>query len=494
MNIKVFGDLNHHVYGNLRRKSEYAFEQLGHTIVENNPEITLTFGSTVHWDELKDLPGKKIFLCHGVDWWRGFESSGNVNIKSCWENCDGIAYSSKFAKHMAEKAFGKKDGPIVWNPSIPDFPDEFKTWEKGERIHIATCAVFRAWKRLHEMERLVKMMNDKGVKMFLHVIGKEGQPPENVKYYGNLGHDKMKEIYRKCHFYMHLAFNDYSPATVGEAMAWGLPVMITNSGGSEDMVQNAGVILENDPFVDYPFNIHREDVVPRIDDRIFEEGLWEMMNNLEYYQQKNKKWVLEEANIIKQAEKFINLAIKPEEYLEYQKTRGMTGCATSQELTPWIERFIKDYSEYIQTPLLDIGGGDGGFVNSIKGFAVGIDLSPMAVRKAIENGVNMVIVDVQKEIPFPDKTFKTVTLFHSLEHLLFPTKAIKEINRVVNGNICVIVPKQEGGDEAHGHYSYFPDLESLKKILPYKVLVEEDWGNMLLIIANNEDINNNLSS
>jgi glycosyltransferase involved in cell wall biosynthesis len=257
MRIKVFGDLNHHVYGDLRRKAEEAFVHLGHQIVETKPDLVLTFGSAVHWNEIKDLSGRKVFLCHGVDWWKGFDSEGNEKIKSCWENCDTIVYSSRFAKHMAEKAFGKKEGIIVWNPAIPDFPEKFNEWHAGETIHIATCAIFRAWKRLYEAERLVKMINDAGNKVELHVIGKDGVPPEQyIHYYGIKNHDEIKDIYRKCHFYLHLAFNDYSPAVVGEAMAWGLPVMITNSGGSKDMVQDNGVILETDPFIDYPFNIH----------------------------------------------------------------------------------------------------------------------------------------------------------------------------------------------------------------------------------------------
>jgi len=117
----------------------------------------------------------------------------------------------------------------------------------------------------------------------------------------------MKEVAKKCHFYLHLGFNDYSPAVVGEMMAWGLPAMVTNSGGSKDIVQDNGIILWVDNFIDSPFNIYREDVLPKVDDEKFENGFWEMMNNLEDYQKKNKEWVLEEINATKQAEKWIKL-------------------------------------------------------------------------------------------------------------------------------------------------------------------------------------------
>ena len=477
MNIKVFGNYNHLTYGNLRKKSEWAFQQLGHTIEEKNPEMILTFGTAAKWEELKEYRAKKIFLCHGVDWWRGFDTSENKIIKENWENCDAVVYSSRFAKHMAEKAFGKKDGEIVCNPGIADMPDTFPTWQKGETVHIATCAIIRAWKRIYEMERLVKIMNNKGQPTELHIIGKDGMK----------SHEEIKEIYKKCHFYLHLAFNDYSPATVGEAMGWGLPVMITNSGGSPDLVQNAGIILQTDPFIDYPFSIHREDILPKIDNNVFEEGFWEMMNNLSYYQQKNKDWVLKEANIIRQSEKLLKLYASISNYKETQRTRGMSG---DDEMSPWITDFLNKYGNYVQEPILDIGGGDGNFVLHLKNqnkFAIDLDISEDAVKRSLEfKKVPIVLGDAQEKIPYPDKSFKTVTLFHSLEHFILPTKVIEEIDRILSGNLCVIVPKQKGWDEGHGHFSYFPNMESLKKLLPdFKVLIEEDLGNMLLIIANN---------
>jgi len=489
MNIKVCGNYGHSTYGNLRRKSEWAFQQLGHTIEESNPEMILTFGTAAKWDELKNYRAKKILLCHGVDWWKGFDTPQNKELKELWDNCDGLVYSSKFAKHMAEKVFGKRDGLIVWNPGVAEIPETSLSWKKGETVHITTCAIFRAWKRLYEMERLVKMMNDKGQPTELHVVGQAGATPESyIHYYGMKSHKEMKEIFRKCHFYMHLAFNDYSPATVGEAMGWGLPVMITNSGGSPDLVQDAGVILQTDPFIDYPFAIHREDILPKVDNDIFECGFWEMMNNLSYYQQKNKEWVLKEANIIKQSEKILRLYASTSNYEETQKTRGMSG---NDEISPWIASFMEKHGDYIKEPVLDIGGGDGNFVLYLKNkgiFSIAMDISDAAIKRSLEfKKVPIVMGDVQERIPYPDKSFKTITMFHSLEHFILPTRAISEINRVLNGNLCIIVPNQKGWDENHGHFSYFPNLESIKKLLSdFKILVEENWGNMFLIIANNE--------
>lgn len=177
-----------------------------------------------------------------------------------------------------------------------------------------------------------------------------------------------------------------------------------------------------------------------------------------------------------------------DEYIRTQADRGVTGSATSEAVSPWIERFIDEYPEYIQSPVLDIGAGDGGFVNYINKnqFGIGIDIFNGAVSKAIRNNVPMILGDAQKGLPFPDKCFKTVTLFHSLEHFIHPEQVIEEINRVLDGHICIIVPIEGESKKAKkfGHYSFYANFEDIK-LEGFDILVEEDWGNMLLVIAKN---------
>lgn len=300
-------------------KASYGFQQLGHPIVEDDPDLVLTFGSSTHWNEIKDLSGKKVLSCHGVDWWRNFESPNNEKIKSVWDNADLVVYQSEFAKHMTEKAFGQKDGPIIWNASISNFPEKFIKWNLREEIKVVCTSIWRPWKRLHEIERLIRLVAQQGQKIKLFVVGKDsvyktasfdlpliGENYEIV-YCGLMNHQQMAELYHQCHIGLHLSFNDFSPATVTEMMAMGLPMIVTNSGGSKDVIQHAGIVLDTDPFVDYPFNIMREDVLPKVDDQKFLDGFWKLMNNLEEYQIKNKEWVLKEANITRQMEKLLKI-------------------------------------------------------------------------------------------------------------------------------------------------------------------------------------------
>ena len=320
MKIKVTQRLGHNVYGEggMYGKLKYGFEKLGHEIVEEEEELLIVPGTSADLSEIK-TDAKKIWWSHGVNWARGFDHEDLTVFKNNYDNCDVIAYQSKFAKHMVEKAFGPKDGPIIWNASIPNLPEKFIEYKEGDEIKLTACSIWRAWKRLHEIERLVRLVASKGHKIHLRVIGKDPadgcpfqEPKEGenyrIEYMGMMNLEQMKPIYDDSHIGIHLAFNDYSPASVTEMMASGLPVIVTDSGGSKDIVQNiGGAIIETDPFIDHSFNIHREDVLPKVDDKKFETILLNMINNLSAHQQANKDWVENEANCVKQAERFLSL-------------------------------------------------------------------------------------------------------------------------------------------------------------------------------------------
>ena len=100
--------------------------------------------------------------------------------------------------------------------------------------------------------------------------------------------------YDECHFYTQLSFNDFSPATVGEAMARGLPVVCGNSGGSPDIVGTSGIIVNIDPYIDYSINTYKQ--IPDIDYKKVVGAFREMANNLEGFRAKTRDRVLSIVN------------------------------------------------------------------------------------------------------------------------------------------------------------------------------------------------------
>jgi glycosyltransferase involved in cell wall biosynthesis len=67
----------------------------------------------------------------------------------------------------------------------------------------------------------------------------------NVVLAGILNHSEMKNIFKKCHLFLHPAIRDACPNVILEALAMGLPVIYNSyEGSSSELVADAGIALD----------------------------------------------------------------------------------------------------------------------------------------------------------------------------------------------------------------------------------------------------------
>ncbi len=95
----------------------------------------------------------------------------------------------------------------------------------------------------------------------------------------------------------------------------------------------------------------------------------------------------------------------------------------------------------LKSPILDFGAGEGVVSNYLieKGYAVkAVDV----VKKIQEKRLEYKIIQNGK-IPYPNKSFNTVTATDVLEHILDIDESILEISRVLkkNGNLVIVTPE-----------------------------------------------------
>ncbi len=96
--------------------------------------------------------------------------------------------------------------------------------------------------------------------------------------------------------------------------------------------------------------------------------------------------------------------------------------------------------------VLDLGCGDGKISKFLKDKTgvdvVGVDISPIAVRKAKELGVEAVVGDAEGKLPFNNNTFDAVFWGDNIEHLFNPELTGLEIKRVLKdgGRLVLSTP------------------------------------------------------
>ena len=103
---------------------------------------------------------------------------------------------------------------------------------------------------------------------------------------------------------------------------------------------------------------------------------------------------------------------------------------------------------WIHGDLLDVGCAAGGFLAEMWGRCtrcVGVDVSEYALgeaRKIIPSGVELLMADVEKGLPFRDGEFDVVVCGFCFEHFRGPEAAAAEIRRVCHGEVVILIPLQ----------------------------------------------------
>lgn len=119
------------------------------------------------------------------------------------------------------------------------------------------------------------------------------------------------------------------------------------------------------------------------------------------------------------------------------------GWENPLELLGFNKKMVLD--NFKESSVLDIGCGDG-FVlkkllekhRNIK--VLGIDISPVAIEKAKQNGIDCQLLDITDRLPFEDNSFDSVLLLDVLEHMFEPEPVLREAVRVASKYVYISVP------------------------------------------------------
>ncbi len=182
----------------------------------------------------------------------------NHRMKSGLHQADYVIYQSQFCKESADEFLGAFTGPsqIIYNSVDTSRFSEKKNNARKHSLTLLLGGNQYAQYRLETAIRTIAILAERGIEAKLIVTGKvawdgksekecrqlaanliQGLGIQNqVEFTGQYEQSSAPEIYGKADILLHTKWRDPCPGLVIEAMACGLPVVYSKSGGMPELV------------------------------------------------------------------------------------------------------------------------------------------------------------------------------------------------------------------------------------------------------------------
>ena len=182
----------------------------------------------------------------------------NAPIIYSYNNADAVVFQSKFNKVLIEAWFGKhKNSHVIHNASdeklINAANKQFWNSKLGIDTEVWCCASnWRPHKRLRENIRYFLEFAPKNATLAiagaLHMDEAKQimRIDKRIVLVGDLDYMSLLSLYKRCSTFIHLAYLDHCPNVVVDAQASGCKVICSSSGGTQEVVSNGTIVLEDE--------------------------------------------------------------------------------------------------------------------------------------------------------------------------------------------------------------------------------------------------------
>jgi len=190
-------------------------------------------------------------------WYQGDWRAENARMARTYRQANHVFWQSEFCRRAADEFLGAREGTgeVLYNAiDTARFTPPDRAYE-GPTVFLATGKI-----DIHLMYRLESTLQgfarvaaqgldcrlrfagwmDAGAQTRAHALAVELGVADRVEFLGRYSQADAPGIYRSAHVYVLTKHNDPCPNAVIEAMACGLPVVYSASGGVPELVGDAG--------------------------------------------------------------------------------------------------------------------------------------------------------------------------------------------------------------------------------------------------------------
>ena len=218
---------------------------------------------------LRCLKWRKVPIVHNqngifnASWYDGDWRLMNKRMARTFHQADYVFYQSEFCRNAAERFCGHREGPgeVLYNAvDTKFFTPGGATWIAGERrfrFLLTGKITQHLYYRLESTTRGLAEAVLLGLNCELRIAGWVGEEPrrrvlalaaqlgisDRVCLTGPYRQEDAPEIYQWADSLVMTKHNDPCPNTVLEAMACGLAVLYSNTGGVPELVGDCGIAL-----------------------------------------------------------------------------------------------------------------------------------------------------------------------------------------------------------------------------------------------------------
>ncbi|HAI74488.1 MAG TPA: hypothetical protein DCS28_00420 [Candidatus Moranbacteria bacterium] len=205
-------------------------------------------------------------------------------IKFIWYNADQVISNSEGLKELAEKTKTKKKIGVIYNGiDIDHFRPEAKNISRDKFIITPGASRVTDRKGLNYLIEAVAVLSEKYPQVYLKIMGdgnarekleqfvKSLDLNERIEFIGRVPREKTLNFYQEASVFVLPSLNEGMSNAMLEALAVGLPIISTNTGGASELVsdgQNGFIIKFKDS----------QDIAEKIEKLILDEDLRKKMS------------------------------------------------------------------------------------------------------------------------------------------------------------------------------------------------------------------------